>query len=62
MQKRQKFRNDKNREKKWKERKKEREMEMQAQGLTASHCGWEASTMLVSIPKKKKNSDMKLNL
>ena len=54
MQKRQKFRNDKNREKKWKERKKEREMEMHAQGLTASHCGWEASTMLVSIPKKKK--------
>ena len=27
---------------------------MQAQCLTASHYGWEASTMPVSIPKKKK--------
>ena len=36
------------------------ETEMLAQGLTTSYCGWEASTMAVSI--KKKNFDLKLNL
>ena len=42
-------------QKKKKERKKEREkeeMEMQAHGLPASHCGWEASTMTVRLKKK----------
>ena len=31
---------------------KEEEMEMQAQGLTTFHCGWEDSTMAVSIKIK----------
>ena len=57
MQKRQKCRKKKERkkerEKEEEEEEEEEEMEMQAHGLPASHRGWEVSTMVVRVKKKK---------
>ena len=55
MQKRQKCRKKKERkkEREKEETEEEEEMEMQTHGLPASHRGWEASTMIVRVKKKK---------
>ena len=48
---------EREREREEEEEEEEEEMEMQAQYLTTSHRGWEASTMAVSIKKKKKKKN-----
>ena len=55
MQKRQKHRKKKRKKERERERRteEEEEIEMQAHGLPASHRGWEASTMIVRVKKKK---------